>query len=1158
MKQFKWRKLAAVLLVVCLSVGMVTPASAAGLFSSGRSSGLLGSLTDRWNNLWNSIFGGAQEEEPAEDAGNTETESGDLTLVEDETTVTEGTDLRASTYSLQLLAGGTEDLKYFPVTLYNYDTTVVNNATHQLEVDTGLKDEWEGIYFSKGNPGAIDDYGAETDISKTYSYTDPNGNDTYNRTSVSYSYPYDNYSEYTQGSYYYKNDNDYIAVTHLSCSYNFRAGTFTWTINNTYKETGRRLTLYTKTTSNQTSVTKEYADWNFWTGNLSDATGNYIYSGLVQSQLSADKSIVFNHLEPGLFTSDQAGWKDVYYNVGLPFKYDSNTLSYTFDSSDMAAHFTDGAASNKNLTYGDTPQSNRTAYADGSTTVWMPFNSQVIIDGEENCDYHFGMQATIPFTMTTDGMLSSTNQTPITFDFSGDDDVWVFIDGKLVLDLGGIHNSMGGSLNFAENTWKITIGEGNTKKDVDVGDAAGNYEAYNSSGNSWGTMDTISGQLFNENNRQGVLNMTRETFAATEEHTLTIYYLERGGGSSNCKIKFNLPMKDQVTVQKQVSNVDSEGMQLDPTTLAALNNRTYTFVLYHGDEPVTNATYLLYDTDGTYLQSPSTTSSGEFSLKNGQTAKFISEISADGSSYHVLETTPGTDWVDPTWTQDTVAANGSVGDQTSTGLMSMTVTANGSPEAVDTIAFVCKNTVKHQVETNLEVNPDHIVIDYGLPVQIDVLDNDVPYGGTLSVTGVSGAQYGNADVENNKIVYTLKRQLTDVEKLTYTVQLTASSCVEGDNKTATGTIYIIPATTMYYEENFDGLVDFTGSWTRVNDSAFASDYQEPGVVGTVGDSPYGSDVAYLNDSGDSNGTSMYVDTADDTNSSPSFSYQFTGTGTTFFARTTKNSAYMKVVIEGKGTSYEYYRDTSFKATEGDDPTLYNIPVFTYNVDNYGTYTVTVTLARNTVSTMHYGTEFWLDGICVFNPMNEASTSNSVAQDAYASDGEANMTKVTLRQKLLTDYAIDSEDGSIEWVDDANFVLFTDTNGAIIRASEYQSNGPKEEVYLNKGQSVTFSLQDWNTNTHKIYLGIKAPMSSGKVTINGNSFDVNNTCDCYYDISGFAKISQNNVATFTITSASGIISVTNIKVTGNADFTIVEGNDQTVDGSESSDSEIDAG
>lgn len=1138
MKQWKWRKLAAVFLVVCLSAGMVTPAGALGRYSTGSTASRWSSLTDRWNNLWDSIFGGAQEEEPAEDAGNAETESGDLTLVEDETTVTEGTDLRASTYNLQLMAGGEEDLKYFPVTLYNYDTTGANNATHQLEVDNGLKTKWEGIYFSKGNPGH-EESGVEKDISKTYSYTDPNGDDEYHEASVYYSRN-SSYSTYTRGNHYYWNGSNYVAVNRLSCSWSLWNG-YTWTINNQYEATDNPLTLYTKTTSSQNNVTKEYADWNFWTGNLSGATGNYIYSGIVQSQLSADKSIVFNHLEPGLFTSDQANWKDIYYNVGLPFKYDSATLSYTFDSSQMAAHFTDGAASNKNLTYGTTPQSNGTDYADGSKTVWMPFNSEVAIDGEENCDYHFGMQATIPFTMTTDGLISSTNKTPITFDFSGDDDVWVFIDGKLVLDLGGIHNSMGGSLNFADNTWKITIGEGNTKTDVDVGDAAGNYTATSSTG-YWGTKDTISGQLFNDDDGQGVLNMTRETFAATEEHTLTIYYLERGGGSSNCKIKFNLPMKDQVTVQKQVSNVDSEGMQLDPTTLAALNNRTYTFVLYHGNEPVTNATYLLYDTDGSYLQSPSTTSSGQFTLKNGQTAKFISEISADGSSYHVVETTPGMDWVAPTWTQETVAANGSSGSETSDGLTSMTVTAKGSPEAVDTIAFVCKNTVQHQAETNLEVNPDSIVIDYGLPVQIAVLDNDVPYGGTLSVTDVTEGQYGTAIIVNNKIVYTLTDQLTDVEILTYTAKLTASNGVESDNKTATGQIYIIPATTMYYEENFNGLVVFTGSWTPVNDSQYVSAYQEPGVVGTVGDSPYGSDIAYLDDSADSNGTSMYVSTA---SAVAQFSYTFTGTGTSFFARTTNNTGYMRVVVsKDNQTVYQLMRDTSYK-TKNAETTLYNIPVFTYMAEEYGTYTVTVTLANAGIAT-GYGSDFWLDGIRVYNPIDMTSDLYSTATDAYAQDGEANMTNVTLREKLLADATIVGSDGSLVW-DGVNFVIFTDTNDQIIYASEYQSNGPKEEVYLADGQSVTFSLKDWNVNSNKIYLGIKAPMGVGSVSINGHSVSINNTCDCYYDISDYVSLSDTT-ATFEIKASGAVISVTNIKVTGNAEFTIVGGNDVDVSGS----------
>ena len=117
---------------------------------------------------------------------------------------------------------------------------------------------------------------------------------------------------------------------------------------------------------------------------------------------------------------------------------------------------------------------------------------------------------------------------------------------------------------------------------------------------------------------------------------------------------------------------------------------------------------------------------------------------------------------------------------------------------------------------------------------------------------------------------------------------------------------------MYYEENFGNLVTFNGTWTVEGKAQTAP--QEPGVVGTVGDSPYGSDAAYINDSGDSNGSSKYVNTA----SAPaSFSYTFTGTGTSFFARTSNNSGYMRVVIKDSDGNTEFtgFRDTSYKTND---------------------------------------------------------------------------------------------------------------------------------------------------------------------------------------------------------------------------------------------------
>ncbi len=1126
MKQFKWRKLAAVLLVVCLSVGMVTPASAAGLFSSSRSSGLLGSLTDRWNNLWNSIFGGAQEEAPAEDAGNTE--SGDLTLVEDETTVTEGTDLRASTYDLQLMAGG-NTLKYFPVTLYNYDDTY-NDAMHQYEVDNHTYSEtWNGIYFGGNGHGANtndrDSFTVQAGV--TYIEAQPEYREILSRDS----------ENWVDTDYYYKSGDNYHPLvakrsseehwwgTTYTYIFGYKNGSQTDVIREDETNNPRWETLdfvvYTQRTSGH-EISLPYARYNNWTGNYEvtgqEKHGNKTYSGMVQSRLDGNNQIVFNYPEVGIFNSNTSV-KDIYTSVGLPFVYENGY--YTFDANTTGAYFyTDSEqgtssepSSNSKLYFSSTPQSHDFYAADGRTKGWFPFNNATTVSTDAQngtADYFFGMQASIPFTMTSNGKIDPTDERSedIVFEFSGDDDVWVFIDGVLVLDIGGVHNGMNGTINFAQNTWSITaMVKGGTAEDVNK--------------------KSLSGKLFNEDRSTGVLNTDLETFAARDEHTLTVFYLERGAGSSNCKIKFNLPIKDSVSVKKVVNDKDSEGVDLTPEQMETANNTAFTFTLYKNSDALSYTNYLLYDVNGNYIRTATTGRQGTFTLTNGQTAKFIGEIGT-GDQYYVVET-PVDGWETPAWSYTAQAAGGSSGTPQQTGNTSMTVTATGSVESEDTITFTCANTLTHVDGTSIIPQDDSIVIDYGLPVEIDVLANDQATGGNKSITEVLGAKFGTATVENNKVIYTPTSQLTDVEVLTYKAEVDAGNGV--DVKTDEATIYIIPATTMYYEENFTGMVTFTADrWEDVGTAD--GEYQETAFVGK-GQSPYGSDAAYLDDSGDSNGTSKHVSTAD---GAAQFSYTFTGTGTSFFARTTKNTAYMRVVVSKDGEKvYELMRDTSYK-TKDNGTTLYNIPVFTYMAEEYGTYTVTVTLAVYN-EMYQYGSDFWLDGIRVFNPMNMRSALAGIATDAYGADGEANMTNVTLREKLLADATTDGPDGSLDW-DGENFVIFTDTNGQIKTASEYQSKGPKEEVYLDDGQSVTFSLTNWDRNSNKIYLGIKAPMGAGSVSINKNTVTISNTCDCYYDISEYVTLSGGN-ATFEIKASGAVISVTNIKVTGDVEFTIVD-------------------
>lgn len=358
---------------------------------------------------------------------------------------------------------------------------------------------------------------------------------------------------------------------------------------------------------------------------------------------------------------------------------------------------------------------------------------------------------------------------------------------------------------------------------------------------------------------------------------------------------------------------------------------------------------------------------------------------------------------------------------------------------------------------------------------------------------------------------------------------------------------------MYYEEKFTGLVKYGSGWTEETTTGH-SDRQETGLVDSTKNwSPYGSDVAYQDDAEDSNGTSMYVDT---TNGSATFSYTFTGTGTSFFARTTKETGYLKIeVTDSDGEPVDFrYRDTAWLQNEGEaykDSTLYNIPVYTLEDLDYGIYTVTVTVAKQS-TTLQTGKDFWLDGIRVVNPLDSGDANYNVAQEAYRQDGESAMQTITLREKLLHnahevektdengDPVLDENGEPIyELVWDEGFVVFTDSNGEIVSAEEYRSIGPKEEVYLNETQTVSFSVITSDPNNYQLYLGMKAPFGSATVQVGNKTFDLKHAADCYYDITNTCTTVKGEdgryTCTYTMKAMTSVVSLTNIKVTKSEDI-----------------------
>ena len=149
--------------------------------------------------------------------------------------------------------------------------------------------------------------------------------------------------------------------------------------------------------------------------------------------------------------------------------------------------------------------------------------------------YGFGMVTSVDFQMTDDGL--DANGEPIKFSFSGDDDVWVYVDGVLALDIGGTHDAITGTIDFS--TGDVTLTADKYSK---VGDKATDSD-----------MSNPSEDCLAQTNLYEALGTTRIGFASQGSHTLTIYYMERGRGATNCLIKFNLPQRDTVSVTKEIT-----------------------------------------------------------------------------------------------------------------------------------------------------------------------------------------------------------------------------------------------------------------------------------------------------------------------------------------------------------------------------------------------------------------------------------------------------------------------------------------------------------------------------------------------------------------------------------------------------------------------------
>ena len=316
---------------------------------------------------------------------------------------------------------------------------------------------------------------------------------------------------------------------------------------------------------------------------------DYAYQGLVADTTSngkatgepllkdtkEDTKVVEPHFDEAFLSgtnSKKAKLGDVYKNVAFPFTkrqiFDDDTgVDYWyFDSQDTTLYLKQDSTTEQYFLKSSTGNRERSRNLDSdsaSKTItkngdpvssygYFPFNETATEGRASTYNYGFGTKLQMDFTLTDNGMVETKKNgsdgkpisTNIKFFFSGDDDVWVFIDGQLALDVGGAHGKVSGLLEFGETEEKgkeknsVTAYVSKVKK--------GGTPESNQNGSPAKTVK-YKGEDINFY-AQG----TTLTFDKGQKHTLTMYYMERGMWESNMAVAFNFPDNNELQVQKEV------------------------------------------------------------------------------------------------------------------------------------------------------------------------------------------------------------------------------------------------------------------------------------------------------------------------------------------------------------------------------------------------------------------------------------------------------------------------------------------------------------------------------------------------------------------------------------------------------------------------------
>ena len=500
---------------------------------------------------------------------------------------------------------------------------------------------------------------------------------------------------------------------------------------------------------------------------------NYAYQGLVADTTSTGKATgepllkgtgaVEPHFNKDFLlgeNSKNAKLGEVYENVKFPFTKVKNLFDnetdvdyWCFDSKDTTLYLKQDSGQNSDSKYflqsADNRESSRNVSASSNSKDlygYFPFNETANPGVFSTYNYGFGTKLQMDFTLTDDGKVETKNadgtkgRTSIKFFFSGDDDVWVFIDGQLALDVGGAHGEVSGLLEF---------GETGDKKSNSVTAYVSKVKKGGTSGSDQDGEIVKTVKYNGEDINFCAKGTTLDDLDKGQKHTLTMYYMERGMWESNMAVAFNFPDNNELQVQKVVdlTNVTDQKFKECFEKQKIFNFTIQNQATHYGEKEAAKP-----DTGGIQSQVVDLTENG------GNTFKPATEPTESNKGDYIFELAdnpnpdPGNEnekvlhWYARYPDTEPV----SYWRKQRYGILTLNKTID-----IEKMRFLT-----FQVYTDSKDDGGDLSLNN---LYLELLDEQKVQKGSLGTTGINGATYGSVELETGKWV-TVKLDLNKMKK----------------------------------------------------------------------------------------------------------------------------------------------------------------------------------------------------------------------------------------------------------------------------------------------------------------------------------------------------------------------------------------------------------